>query len=59
VTRLSPLVDDLYYIRVAGGPRALDKSIDPHFFWASEPDPVGATHLEGPYYDSDLELAKP
>jgi hypothetical protein len=54
VTRLSPLRDDLYYLRVPGAPEELDKTWD----WSRFKPYPRQTHLEGPYYDNELEPTK-
>jgi hypothetical protein len=51
--RNSPFVDDLYYIRVAGAPD------DRASTWIPTKEPWSRSkqwHLEGPYYESQLEL---
>ena len=54
--RIRPLVHDLYFLRVAGSFSALYRGGDPKC-WDRDPDPK-ASHIEGPYYDTDMELAK-
>jgi hypothetical protein len=53
VARLSPFVDDFYYLRVPGAEKDLHPGYDIEYpNW----HPRQNWHLEGPYYDTDLEL---
>ena len=53
--RLSPAVDDLYYLKVSGKRSALDKR--EWFYKWYEADEQN-WHIEGPYYDSDLQVSR-
>jgi hypothetical protein len=53
--RNSPFVDDLYYLRVAGAPDHRAST------WIPTREPWSRSdhwHVEGPYYESQLELER-
>jgi hypothetical protein len=60
VLREQPFVDDLYFLKVAGRKSALDRSWlymgfnSSIYAYPGEPD----WHIEGPYYDTDLEATQ-
>jgi hypothetical protein len=51
--RLSPFVDDLYYLKVPGKQSALDPQ---HWFYYGPDEPNW--HIDGPYYDTDLQASR-
>jgi hypothetical protein len=53
--RLSPSVEDLYYLKVPGKQSALDKR-EWFYQWYEANEP--SWHIEGPYYDTDLQVSR-